>query len=79
VTLAIIGILYGALVAMVQPNMKKLVAYSSVSHLGLCGARNLLFQSHRPRWRGLPNVEPRHLDRRIVHPGRLSLRAETYA
>jgi len=32
--LAIIGIVYGALVAMVQPNMKKLVAYSSVSHLG---------------------------------------------
>ena len=32
--LSIIGILYGALVAMVQPNMKKLVAYSSVSHLG---------------------------------------------
>jgi len=32
--LAIIGIIYGALVAMAQPNMKKLVAYSSVSHLG---------------------------------------------
>jgi NADH-quinone oxidoreductase subunit M len=32
--LAITGILYGALVALVQPNMKKLVAYSSVSHLG---------------------------------------------
>jgi NADH-quinone oxidoreductase subunit M len=32
--LAIIGILYGALVAMVQPDLKKLVAYSSVSHLG---------------------------------------------
>jgi NADH-quinone oxidoreductase subunit M len=32
--LAIIGIIYGALVAMVQPDMKKLVAYSSVSHLG---------------------------------------------
>ncbi|HMC58650.1 MAG TPA: NADH-quinone oxidoreductase subunit M, partial [Candidatus Solibacter sp.] len=32
--LAIIGIVYGALVAMVQPNLKKLVAYSSVSHLG---------------------------------------------
>ena len=29
-----IGIVYGALVAMVQPDMKKLVAYSSVSHLG---------------------------------------------
>ena len=33
-TLAIIGILYGALVAMAQTDMKKLVAYSSVSHLG---------------------------------------------
>jgi NADH-quinone oxidoreductase subunit M len=33
--LAIIGIIYGALVAMVQPNLKKLVAYSSISHLGL--------------------------------------------
>jgi NADH-quinone oxidoreductase subunit M len=32
--LAIVGILYGALVAMVQPDMKKLVAYSSVAHLG---------------------------------------------
>ena len=32
--LAIVGIVYGALVAMVQPDMKKLVAYSSVSHLG---------------------------------------------
>jgi NADH-quinone oxidoreductase subunit M len=34
VSLAIIGIIYGALVALVQPNLKKLVAYSSVSHLG---------------------------------------------
>jgi NADH-quinone oxidoreductase subunit M len=32
--LAIVGIVYGALVAMVQPDIKKLVAYSSVSHLG---------------------------------------------
>ena len=30
--LAIVGIIYGALVAMVQPDLKKLVAYSSVSH-----------------------------------------------
>jgi NADH-quinone oxidoreductase subunit M len=34
VTLAVIGIVYGALVATVQPDLKKLVAYSSVSHLG---------------------------------------------
>jgi NADH-quinone oxidoreductase subunit M len=34
IALALVGIIYGALVAMVQPNLKKLVAYSSVSHLG---------------------------------------------
>jgi NADH-quinone oxidoreductase subunit M len=34
ITLAVIGIVYGALTAMMQPDMKKLVAYSSVSHLG---------------------------------------------
>ena len=34
VTLSIIGIIYGACVAMVQQDVKKLVAYSSVSHLG---------------------------------------------
>lgn len=33
-SLAVVGIIYGALVAMVQPDLKKLVAYSSVSHLG---------------------------------------------
>jgi NADH-quinone oxidoreductase subunit M len=32
--LAIVGILYGGLVCLVQPNLKKLVAYSSVSHMG---------------------------------------------
>jgi len=32
--LAIISIIYGALVALVQPNLKRLVAYSSVSHMG---------------------------------------------
>jgi NADH-quinone oxidoreductase subunit M len=34
--LCIIGIIYGALVAWVQQDIKKLVAYSSVSHLGFC-------------------------------------------
>src|SRR5437870_2658246 len=34
VTLSLIGILYGGLVAMVQPDFKKLIAYSSVAHLG---------------------------------------------
>src|SRR5258707_9498476 len=34
VTLALVGIIYGGLVAMVQPDFKKLIAYSSVAHLG---------------------------------------------
>jgi NADH-quinone oxidoreductase subunit M len=34
--LSVVGIIYGALVAMMQKDMKKLVAYSSVSHLGFC-------------------------------------------
>ena len=34
IALGVIGIIYGALVAMIQPDIKKLVAYSSVSHMG---------------------------------------------
>lgn len=34
IALAITGIIYGALIAMVQPNIKRLIAYSSISHLG---------------------------------------------
>ena len=36
IVLSVIGIIYGALVAFVQTDVKKLVAYSSVSHLGFC-------------------------------------------
>jgi len=36
IVLCVIGIIYGALVALVQRDIKKLVAYSSVSHLGFC-------------------------------------------
>jgi NADH-quinone oxidoreductase subunit M len=34
IVIAVVGIIYGALVAMVQPDVKRLVAYSSVSHMG---------------------------------------------
>ena len=36
IALSLIGIVYGALVSLMQKDMKKLVAYSSVSHLGFC-------------------------------------------
>ena len=35
-TLAVIGIVYGSFCALAQDDIKKLVAYSSVSHLGFC-------------------------------------------
>ena len=70
VVLAIIGIIYGALVAMVQPNMKKLVAYSSVSHLGFVVLGIFSLHADWPRWRGLPDAESRHLDRRAVRSRR---------
>ena len=38
-SLAVIGIIYGALVAFAQNDVKKLVAYSSVAHLGFVRAR----------------------------------------
>jgi NADH-quinone oxidoreductase subunit M len=44
VALAVVGILYGALVAWVQSDMKKLVAYSSVAHLGFVMLGLLAFQ-----------------------------------
>ena len=36
ILLSLIGIIYGALVCMMQKDMKKLIAYSSVSHMGFC-------------------------------------------
>ncbi len=44
--IAIIGIIYGALVAMVQSDIKKLVAYSSVSHLGFVVLGTFAFTMH---------------------------------
>jgi NADH-quinone oxidoreductase subunit M len=35
-TLAVVGVIYGALCSLAQDDIKKLVAYSSVSHLGIC-------------------------------------------
>lgn len=49
IALGIIGIIYGALVALVQPDMKKLVAYSSVSHLGVSVLGIFVFTSRELR------------------------------
>ncbi|HRO65934.1 MAG TPA: NADH-quinone oxidoreductase subunit M [Pseudobdellovibrionaceae bacterium] len=44
--LGVIGIIYGALVAMVQPDFKKLIAYSSVSHMGYIILGLFVFNSY---------------------------------
>ncbi len=68
--LAVVGIVYGALVSLVQPDMKKLVAYSSVSHLGFVMLGHRFLHHHLGGGRGLPDAEPRHLDRGpLLHGG----------
>ena len=70
--LAIIGIIYGALIALIQPNIKRLIAYSSISHLGFIVLGIFLFQPAGRRWGGLSDGCSRTLYRRALHPRRLS-------
>jgi NADH-quinone oxidoreductase subunit M len=67
--LAVIAIVYGALVAMVQPDMKKLVAYSSVSHMGfvVLGIAAMNVQGCRAR---VPDAGARRQHGRAVRAGR---------
>ena len=58
-TLAVVGILYCALVATMQRDFKTLVAYSSVSHLGLHRARHLRLQPPGAPGRGVLHGRPR--------------------
>ena len=93
--LAVIAILYGALVAMVQPDLKKLVAYSSVSHMGFVmlgafvfneqGLQGAVFQmiSHGVTTGALfllvGIIYDQTHDRQIAHMGGLNARTPYYA
>jgi NADH-quinone oxidoreductase subunit M len=93
--LAVIAILYGALVAMVQPDLKKLVAYSSVSHMGFVmlgafvfnqqGLQGAVFQmvSHGITTGALfllvGVIYEQTHDRTIAHMGGLNARLPHYA
>ena len=59
--LAVIGIVYGALVSTVQPDIKKLVAYSSVSHLGFVMLGHLRAEPAGAGGRRHPDDQPRPL------------------
>ncbi len=56
-----------------QPNMKKLVAYSSVSHLGFVVLGIFSFTQQGLDGAVYPKNRSRHLDRHAVHPGRVPL------
>ncbi len=75
VTLGVIGIIYGAVVATMQRDLKRLVAYSSVAHLGFIVMGTFSLTTAGDRGRHPPDGQPRHLHRRAVHPGRVDLRA----
>lgn len=93
--LAIVAIIYGGLVAMVQPDMKKLVAYSSVSHMGFVmlgafvfneqGLQGAIFQmiSHGITTGALfllvGVIYEQTHDRQIAHMGGLNARLPRYA
>jgi NADH-quinone oxidoreductase subunit M len=93
--LAVIAILYGALVSMVQPDLKKLIAYSSVSHMGFVmlgtfvfnqqGLQGAVFQmiSHGVTTGALfllvGVIYERTHDRLIAHMGGLNAKLPRYA
>ena len=93
--LSIVAIIYGALVSMVQPDLKKLIAYSSVSHMGFVtlgtfvfnqqGISGAVFQmvSHGVTTGALfllvGVIYERTHDRMIAHMGGLNARLPRYA
>jgi NADH-quinone oxidoreductase subunit M len=95
IVLSIIAIIYGALVSMVQPDLKKLIAYSSVSHMGFVmlgafvfnqqGLQGSIFQmiSHGVTTGALfllvGVIYERTHDRMIAHMGGLNARLPRYA
>ncbi|HET6380693.1 MAG TPA: NADH-quinone oxidoreductase subunit M [candidate division Zixibacteria bacterium] len=95
IVLSIIAVLYGALVSMVQPDLKKLIAYSSVSHMGFVmlgtfvfntqGLQGAVFQmvSHGVTTGALfllvGVIYERTHDRLIAHMGGLNARLPRYA
>ncbi len=93
--LAVIAVLYGAMVSMVQPDLKRLIAYSSVSHMGFVmlgvfvlntqGLQGAIFQmiSHGVTTGALfllvGVIYERTHDRQIAHMGGLNSRLPHYA
>ncbi len=63
IALSIIAIIYGAYMALAQSDIKKLIAYSSVSHMGFVTLGNFRLEPTRHRRRGHADDQPWHHDR----------------
>ena len=74
-TLGVIGIIYGAIVATMQKDLKRLVAYSSVAHLGFIVLGTFALTTQGLAGRRAPDGQPRPLHRRPLPPRRHDLRA----
>ena len=77
--LSLAGIIYGALVALAQSDMKRLIAYSSVSHMGFCMLGVFAVGRLAVAGRRFADGQPRPGDRRAVRRGRHDLRALSHA
>ena len=75
IALGAIGIVYGALLALIQRDLKRLAAFATLSALGFIVLGSLLLHHRRPRWRHLPDPQRVPLGRRPLPPPRLPLRA----
>ena len=73
------GIIYGALVALAQSDIKRLIAYSSVSHLGFCMLGVFALNRAGRAGRRAADGQPRAVDRRAVRRGGHDLRALPHA
>ena len=76
IVLSLIAIIYGAIVALVQPDLKRLVAYSSVSHMGFVTLGIFVFQPQGMEGAILQMVNHGLITGRPVPPRRRDLRAD---
>ena len=76
--LAIIGIIYGAIVSMMQPDLKRLIAFSSVSHLGYVMLGMFAFNMQGVEGEHLPDAQPRYQHGRPLPHRRHGLREKAH-
>ena len=78
-TLGVIGIIYGAIVATMQKDLKRLVAYSSIAHLGFIILGTFAITSQALTGGVHADGQPRAVHRGAVPPRRMDLRAPSHA